>query len=265
MPARFLRVIPVILAIGLSLPTASAREAGPPVQGAVSPTLRDLSGAPHGLDEHRGGIVVLNFWATWCLPCREEMPIFREISRRYASRGVAVIAASTDEAGSRDAVAAFARELDLSFPVLIGAGVDDMRRLGLGDALPATAILDPDGGVAFRIRGVVTLEDLTARIDHLLGEDVGEAHDPARLVDRLAPRLESSGEAGAPEPVAAGEENGPGRADPGPSRPEAEPADGMGGKGGDGGEDGEDGHRHGGNEAHEHGAAGREGGSLVPS
>ena len=170
-------ILAVVWLIGLSAPSAWARPLDPDPHEPASLTLRDLDGVSRDLEDYRGRIVVLNFWATWCLPCREEMPIFIEIRQRYAARGVEIIAASTDEEDSRKAVDRFARRQKLSFPVWVGATTEDMRRLGLGDALPATAIIDADGNVAFRIRGTVTRDVLEERLDHLLGETPGSAPD----------------------------------------------------------------------------------------
>lgn len=143
--------------------------------------LSDLGGTPRSLEDHRGQVVVLNFWATWCIPCREEMPVLRGIHERYRDRGVVVIAASTDEADSRKAVERFVRRHKMTFPVWVEATVQDMVELDLGDALPATAILDSDGRVAFRILGTVTEDLLVERIDHLLDGGSGEAPEP--LID----------------------------------------------------------------------------------
>lgn len=159
----------------------AAPAAASPAEAPVSLTLPDLEGVPRDMAEFRGRIVVLNFWATWCLPCREEMPIFRRIRERYGPRGVEIVAASTDEADSQGAVARFVRRQKMTFPVLVRATTEDMSRLGLGDALPATAILDADGNVAFRIRGPVTEETLDARLDFLL--DGPSAPEPERLVE----------------------------------------------------------------------------------
>ena len=177
---RLFYIIIFVWLIGLSI-SSWARSADPPPDDLASLGLHDLDGVPRDLVEYRGQIVVLNFWATWCLPCLEEMPILLEIRERYAARGVEVVAASADDATTREAVPEFVRRHKLSFPVWVGAMVEDMRGLGLGDALPATAILDAEGRVAFRIRGKVNQRDLEERIDFLLGDGPGPA--PTRLIE----------------------------------------------------------------------------------
>ena len=109
-------------------------------------TLPDLDGRPHRPDEWDGKVLVVNFWATWCAPCRTEIPLLIDLERRRP--GVRVIGIALDRA---DAVRAFARELGIGYPILL----DDlrgstMRRYGnrVG-ALPFTVITGRDGVVAY--------------------------------------------------------------------------------------------------------------------
>lgn len=139
-------------------------------QEKASLALKDLDGRPQSLSDHRGQIVVLNFWATWCVPCREEMPILIWAHNQYAGRGVRVIGVSTDDARTQPKVPAFVRQMKLNFPVWLGATTADMQRLELGKALPATAIIDRDGRIVGRIIGVVDKADLQKRIEWLLGD-----------------------------------------------------------------------------------------------
>lgn len=155
-----------------------------PAGDAARLELSDLDGRPRSLEEHRGRIVVVNFWATWCLPCRQEMPILASLQERYADRGVQVIGVSTDAPSGRDKVARLARRLRLNFPVWIGATTEEMRSLDLGEALPATALVDRDGRIAGRILGLLDAADLETRIEWLLGDRGGPTPPP--LVDNIA-------------------------------------------------------------------------------
>ena len=149
----------------------SAEEPGPlSANEQASLTLKDLSGREQSLGAQTGKIVVLNFWATWCVPCREEMPLLVSLQNRYGTRDVQVIAASVDDESTRDAIPEFSRRRKLNFPVWLGATIEDMQRLGLGDALPATALIDRDGRIVGRIIGVVNKADLTRRIEWILGD-----------------------------------------------------------------------------------------------
>lgn len=145
--------------------------------------LKDLSGVEQTLSSFRNQIVVLNFWATWCVPCREEMPLLVSMQKRYADRGVIFIAASADAEATQKNIPEFVRKMKLNFPVWTGATVEDMRGFGLGDALPATAIIDRDGQIVGRIIGVVKKDDLISRIDWLLGDRLSPA--PAVLARNM--------------------------------------------------------------------------------
>ena len=149
--------------------------------GAKTPelALRDLSGGEQTLSGYRGrSIVVLNFWATWCVPCRKEMPAFVNLQSQYAAWGVQIIAASADAAETRDQVVKFTREKKLNFPVWVGATTGDMERFGLGSELPGTVIIDRDGTVVARIKGIVDEADLRKRIDALVEKHAAEAAAP---------------------------------------------------------------------------------------
>ena len=145
--------------------------------------LQGLSGDQQSLEHYRGRIVILNFWATWCVPCREEMPIFARVREDYRSRGVEIIGASADDRSTRDQVEPFIEAYGINFPIWLGATVKDMERLSLGTALPATAVIDRDGRVAARILGLVAARELIERIDWLLGDRT--AQPPPPLVDHF--------------------------------------------------------------------------------
>jgi thiol-disulfide isomerase/thioredoxin len=157
-----------------------ARETGQAVVSNDLPglSLKDVGGRTHSLGEYRGKIVVLNFWATWCKPCREELPILVSLDSRYRERGVEFIAASGDDEATQKKVSDFARKLKITFPVWVGAKTTDLLRLGLGDELPATAIIDRNGAVVGRILGVVSHADLQKRIEWLLGDRETPAPPP---------------------------------------------------------------------------------------
>ncbi len=148
-----------------------AATAVPPLgDDAPALALRDLSGQEQALASYKGKIVVLNFWATWCIPCRKEMPAFVKVQNEYAAWGVQVVAASADTEETQGQVVKFVRDQKLSFPVLMGATTDQMLAFGLGSELPGTVILDRDGKIVARYRGMVKEADLKKEIDALLAK-----------------------------------------------------------------------------------------------
>lgn len=144
------------------------REAANVVGTEVELALKDPFGTEQRLSALKGRIVVLNFWATYCVPCRKEMPDLAAIQNEYAALGVQVVGASADEASERAKVLQFVKETKINFPIWTGAGVADMLRFGLGGALPGTVIVGRDGRVANVISGVVNGAELKKQIDAML-------------------------------------------------------------------------------------------------
>lgn len=160
-------------------PSLAEREAAKVVGSEVELKLKDLSGAEQSLSSFKGRIVILNFWATYCIPCREEMPDLAAIQNEYAAFGVQVIGASTDEAADRAKVLQFIRETKINFPIWMGATSSDMLRFGLGTALPGSVLIGKDGRIAKVISGVVNQADLKKQIDAMLSANVATTSEPA--------------------------------------------------------------------------------------
>lgn len=152
-----------VLAVSLA-----QREAANVLGQEVDLTLKDPFGTEQRLSSLKGRIVVLNFWATYCVPCRKEMPDLAAIQNEYAALGIQVIGASADEAEDRAKVLQFVKETRINFPVWMGATTADMMRFGLGAALPGTVIIGRDGRIAQVISGVVNQADLKKQIDAML-------------------------------------------------------------------------------------------------
>ena len=155
------------------------REAAKVVGQEVELKLTDLSGSQQSLSSLKGRVVILNFWATYCVPCKSEMPDLAAIQNEYASLGVQVVGASTDDIGDRQKVLQFVRENKINFPVWIGASTADMLRFGLGSALPGTVVIGKDGRIARVISGVVNQADLKKQIEAMLSS-TGTSADPPK-------------------------------------------------------------------------------------
>ncbi len=134
----------------------------------VELTLKDLSGVEQRLSAYRGRVVVLNFWATYCVPCRKEMPDLAAIQNHYAALGVQVIGAAADTANDKQRVMKFIKDSKLNFPVWLGASAENMQQFGLGSALPGTVVIGRDGKIAAKFRGIIKLGDLKKQLDTLL-------------------------------------------------------------------------------------------------
>lgn len=145
--------------------------------------LKDTVGKTVRLSDLRGKIVVLNFWAAWCVPCKAEIPMLADAAKKYGSAGVVFVAASLDEPKTRSRLPDFVAAHGMTFPVWVGASVGDLDRLAMGPAVPATAFLDAEGHIVARVWGQLRDEEVYERLDWLLGPRTGPA--PQALVKHL--------------------------------------------------------------------------------
>ena len=149
-------------------PSIAERQASSVVGNEIELTLKDPFGTEQHLSSLKGRIVILNFWATYCIPCRKEMPDLAAIQNQFAALGVQVIGASVDEPEDRKDVLRFVKETKVNFPIWMGATTEHMKKFGLGAALPGTVIIDREGRIAKVISGVVNLADLKKQIEAML-------------------------------------------------------------------------------------------------
>ena len=130
--------------------------------------LQTLDGAPQNLSRFRGRILVINYWATWCAPCREEIPLFVRLQQEYDAKGVQFVGIAIDQP---DKVRDFAREFRINYPLLI-AGMDAMelsRKAGnRAGVLPYTLVLSRQGNIAASLVGGITETRMRAQLDPLL-------------------------------------------------------------------------------------------------
>jgi thiol-disulfide isomerase/thioredoxin len=152
-----------------------------PVSDDAVLTLKDLTGAAQSLESYKGRVVVLNFWATWCEPCKKEMPDLSAIQNDYAALGVQVVGAAGDSPADSAKVLKFIREFKVNFPVWVGSTTDDMKRFGVGEVLPATVIIDRAGKIAWREIGIIKPLELRKKLDAMLLPKVNEAAKAAKL------------------------------------------------------------------------------------
>ena len=153
--------------------------------------LKDLSGVEQNLSGYRGRIIVLNFWATYCVPCRKEMPDLAAIQNQYASLGVQVIGAAADTLEDKQKVMQFIRDTRLNFPVWLGASAGDMQRVGLGSTLPGTVVIGRDGKIVATIRGVIKPAELKKHIESVLAVSDKDAKQDTIAVAKASAKVSS--------------------------------------------------------------------------
>jgi thiol-disulfide isomerase/thioredoxin len=142
---------------------------------APDPSLKTLDGHTHKLSALRGRIVVVNFWATWCAPCQEELPRLTQMASSYADKPVSFVLISIDTPKDRAKIPAVLERLHVSQESWVGGDTDLMDRFGLGDIVPGTAILDDQGEVVARIMGEAREDDVRKAVDWLLSGKTGPA------------------------------------------------------------------------------------------
>lgn len=132
-------------------------------------SLPGASGRTVQLSALRGRVVVLNFWATWCPPCREELPILVQWQREYEGRGLSVVGVSADEGGWK-AVRPFLTQHRVNYPVVLGN--DELyQSFGGLQSLPTTWIIDRQGRVAATYLGAVPAATLRGKIEAMLAAE----------------------------------------------------------------------------------------------
>ncbi len=168
---QYLLFVAVVVWIAIGVETWSDEKAG---VRAVQDRTRmadlafpQLNGASWRLSEHRGEVVLINYWASWCAPCRQETPGLIDLARDYRYKGLSIVGVSMDE-GGKPAVESFLHEFHVPYPVLM----PDLKSPSVPaiDALPTTVLVDRSGRVAKSYVGAVRESVFRADVDRLLAE-----------------------------------------------------------------------------------------------
>lgn len=167
--SRFALVIAVVVVIVLAFRGGGVGSMRPPAQRRAlsSFQLAAIHGPSWSLEEQRGSVVLLNFWATWCGPCRRETPDLVTLAQTFGPRGLRVAGISMDEEPG-SVVPAFVDRYHIPYPMLVPD-----RNFGLArsiDSLPTTILLDRQGRVARLYTGAMSADELAPDIEHLLTE-----------------------------------------------------------------------------------------------
>ena len=133
-----------------------------PWAGGATPALelRDLEGRRHRLGDYRGEVVLVNFWATWCAPCREEMPSIQRLKETLAGKPFTVLAVNLDEPEAR--IRSFLSRMTLDFTILLDSDKQSARAWN-ARVLPASFVIGPDGRIRYSLVG-----DLDWSHDHVV-------------------------------------------------------------------------------------------------
>jgi len=151
----------LLLIFSVTAPSVHARNMHPIA-------LHDLNGNETKIGDLKGPALVVNFWATWCLPCREELPRFSAMAKDYAASNVPFVLISIDELENLKKVRDFVVQQQLTLPVWVGANTEILQHFSRKEIVPATIILDEHGEVIRTINGQARDEDVKEAVDWLL-------------------------------------------------------------------------------------------------
>lgn len=136
--------------------------------GLMTTRLPDMDGKPKALEHWRGKVLVVNFWATWCVPCREEIPAFIKVQDKFGAKGLQIVGIAVDQL---DKVRPYAAEMKINYPILVGdmEAADLARQAGnrLG-GLPFTVVFDRTGAAVHTQLGGMNQQKLEALVQPLL-------------------------------------------------------------------------------------------------
>ena len=170
MNRRFLGALALLIllasACSSSKPVAAAKAGNKDRKPAPNFALPDAHGNTVKLADFKGKVVMLDFWATWCGPCKIEIPWFIEFQRKYKDKGFTVIGVSMDEGGWQT-VRPFVEEFKMNYPVLIGND-ETAQSYGGVDVLPTTFIIDKQGRIVATHMGLTSRDELEKTIESLL-------------------------------------------------------------------------------------------------
>jgi thiol-disulfide isomerase/thioredoxin len=135
-------------------------------------SLKSADGATYSLSKYKGKVVVVNFWATWCGPCRKEIPDFIKAYKNYKNEGLAIIGIALDEDGWTK-VTPYVTENKINYPIVLG-DEEVVRNYGGINAIPTTFIIDKKGNIVDQYTGMMSLKQLEAKVKPLLKTPPGK-------------------------------------------------------------------------------------------
>jgi peroxiredoxin len=182
-------VVAFVVPLGLYVGYHKARREGgmPPriTQASVAPdfSLESLDGKTMKLSDLRGKAVLLNFWATWCGPCKVEMPWFVDFQNQYRAQGLQIVGVAMDDASKED-IGKFAKDMGVNYPILIGKEAVGNQYGGV-PALPETFVISRDGKIVDKIIGLKGKAEIEDSIKKAL--DTQPATSQASASENMAP------------------------------------------------------------------------------
>lgn len=160
-------LVALVVATPTRVETAAAAVCTQAKPANLNFTLKDMNGKDVTLSAYQGKVILLDFWATWCGPCKVEIPGFVELYQKYGPQGFVVLGVSVDDPVSK--LKPFAAKLKMNYPVLVGAGHDDLQEsFGPLIGFPTSFLIGRDGKICTEHTGLVPKEQFEREIRALL-------------------------------------------------------------------------------------------------
>ncbi len=180
MNVRYLRTsIAALTLLATNLLSACAKTDAAPKEVAVGKPIppysaATLDGATRSIADQKGKVVLLNVWATWCAPCREEIPYLQSLYDRHAPNGLEVIGVSVDARGSESTIREFSKDFRMTYPIWLDPD-EKVQTLYMALGVPASYLIDRDGVLRWKHLGTVRPTDtsFTRALDEALGAGGG--------------------------------------------------------------------------------------------
>lgn len=161
-------VISLMLVFGIQKTHQRRRTSSPKMQGQPAPdfSLTSLDGPTLRLSDYKGKAVLLNFWATWCEPCKIEMPWFVQLQQQYGPQGLQVLGVAMDDTDPKD-IKEFAKKMNVNYPIVVGKEAVGDQYGGI-PYLPSTFYIDREGKVVDRVFGLASRSEIEDNVKKAL-------------------------------------------------------------------------------------------------
>ena len=138
-----------------------------PPQANFRFSFKDAEGRKVPLSQFKGKVIILDFWATWCVPCKAEIPGFIELQKKYGDRGLQIIGLSVDD--SQSMAKKYSDEMKMNYPILLAEGKEDiLRAYDPIRSIPVSVVIDRQGRIVFRHLGIAAMDVFEMEIASLL-------------------------------------------------------------------------------------------------
>jgi thiol-disulfide isomerase/thioredoxin len=138
-----------------------------PPQANLKFSFKDINGKKVALSEFKGKVIILDFWATWCVPCKAEIPGFIQLQKKYGDQGLQIIGVSVDDAAGT--AKKYSDEMKMNYPILLAEGKEDiLKAYDPIPSIPVSVVIDRQGRIAARHLGVAPMAVFEKEISALL-------------------------------------------------------------------------------------------------